>query len=225
MELTLTTVMMSVILIVAPVIILKKNTKPKTNVGEHLFIVNCEDNCIYNAKASVLTTVKNNAVKQEERYDYIRHSGRPYEIVLVGGGGAGTKNGCGGAGEKKTFKMFLLFGNKLNGVAGKYNGILTGYYLLEVGKGGVGGKSGKPSRICAITEEMANKSPDKISCLNEEGGEISGATVLAEAMGGITSNEGTLDNKREFRGEPDERGSGGKKEDGAKGVGGVITIR
>ena len=190
MELTITTVMIAVILVIAPVVILKKAVKPKTNVNEHLYIALCEDKCIYAASNSILIDARG----KYEKYDYVRHSGETYEIHLVGGGGASSKYSPGGVGEFKTIKMHSLNSN-ISDSDLLHSGILTGYYLLEAGKGGEEGKSGKPSRFCVITEDMANKKPDKISC------DDSRATILAQAMGGITSNEEELDYPNQGNGE------------------------
>ena len=175
MELVITTVTMAVVLIIAPVTIVKRAVKPKrtaTTSSESAMVL-CKDKCIYSAKDSVLKTNDDS----KAIYDSNRHSDKPYEITLIGGGGGGTPKSKGCVGEEKTIRLFSLYANNSD------IGVLTGYYLLEAGEGGEKEKSGKPSRICAITEAMAKKYPSNISCENKN------ATIIAQAMGGITSME------------------------------------
>ena len=95
-------------------------------------------------------------------------------------------------------------------------GILTGYYLLQIGKGGSVVRQGEPTVFCAITPQMAQKNPNNISCTD------AGAVILARAVGGIYSNETEESCSDKNGADSDTAGKGGEKS--GNGNDGVIII-
>ncbi len=245
-ELVLTTVIMSVVCIIAPMAILKRDVKPP--VKKKLdYIVKCATKCIYDAHSGAILFPKQPSHLATASLDYNKNSNAFYEITLIGGGGGGTRNSIGYPGEEKTIYLPSLDEN--SGISGttanadKFEGELTGYYLLEIGgsgvpKKGVGNQntyatSGGDTKICTLTKDFIDNIPDSlegVTCDN-----IIGASLIAVAKGGITSNEkgveqgSTEPNTKEeylesnppteFYGQGGQGGKGGKKStSGGKGI-------
>ena len=215
LELIITTLLMAVIMVIAPVVMLKRNVKPsKTTKLDN--IAECTSKCVYMAKYNTLKT--QNA--KIERFDYNKNSGGLYTIELVGGGGSGTANSVGYPGEFKKVNLLSLEGNETNNYdITDGGGILTGYYLMEVGEGGNSGKSGSPSVICIISQSDAALPVNSLSCNNK--------TIIAKAEGGITSSEiwgSDLARISKYGTETGSyAGNGGQK--GQKGNNGIIVIK
>ena len=230
-ELILTTVIMAVVCVIAPVVILKRNVKPAV-AKKFDFIAKCTTRkCIYDAHTATL--IKSNK-KTETKLDYNKNSNEFYVIELLGGGAGGTQKSIGYPGESKIVYMPSLEGNKEitnseNTNKGKFEGILTGYYLMEVGRGGGNNRIGEDSKICIINEDEAKE--DKISSIScDDANRI----VIATAKGGIKSTEKeTSDNLRQaslHSSTPNDTinyGRGGAKGTGenAKGIQGIIVIK
>lgn len=240
-ELVLTTVIMSVVCIIAPMAILKRDVKPPKKKKLE-YIAKCTTKCLYDAHTGELVSIDSN---DRASLDYNKNSNEFYTIELVGGGGGGTRNSIGYPGESKAIYLPSLDEN--SGISdstddNKYRGILTGYYLLETGSGGrsatTTAASGTDTKICVIGHDVATRiknSPsniEPISCV--------GRTVIALAKGGITSGEKheeqlevneTEDRFPSIRHERESNtdnktyyGQGGRKGSNA-GVGGVIVIK
>lgn len=193
-ELILTTIIMAVVCVIAPVIIVKRAAKPH-KAGNYNNISECTGKkCIFDfATTTTISLDDEGKQKISTSYDYNKNSNEFYTIELIGGGGGGTNKSFGYPGEHKKIvlpslgKNNVITNQTITDGEGKYKGILTGFYLLEPGEGKTGEEgsigSGKPSRICIITEEEAKGDIKSLSCSN--GNRI----IIAEAKGGITSHE------------------------------------
>lgn len=219
MELILTTLMMAVVLIVAPVLILKKSVKPKETKKTE-YIAYCTDKCIFDVKHSTLRRLNGTT---EEVYDHIMQSDDLYTITLIGGGGGGSANSVGGGGEVKNVKMLSLLNNIDNtATSSSNNGILTGYYLMEAGIGGDVSNSGTPAKFCVISEELAQQANfSNLSC-------DTNGIIIAKAAGGISSNESSDERFRATGQEEIEQlgesiGYGGPNS--GKGNNGIVIIK
>ena len=238
-ELILTTVIMAIVCVVAPVVILKREVKPKT-VKKFENIAECKTKCIYDARTSTLTYTDGKSTKTESVLDYNKNTNEFYTIILVGGGAGATDkslivHSIGFPGETKTIMIPTLDENKdITGVSNdeKYSGKLTGYYLMEVGKGGSNGKNGKRTVFCTIPANMA-RNINSAKC--DEA--IKDVTIIDSAEGGITSNENynIVDNDRLSNislKDNDLYGNGGikpkpkdKKTKPSIGMGGLVIIK
>ncbi len=100
-----------------------------------------------------------------------------------------------------------------------YKGMLTGYYLMEIGDGGEADENGKRTKFCKIEQEDTNNINTAI-CKDDN--------IIASAEGGIASAEdGTASNENEESNIKlkigDTYGNGGEKN--GKGVGGLVIIK
>ena len=229
-ELILTTVIMAIVCVVAPVIILKRDVKPKT-AKKFKNIAECKTKkCIYDAHTSTLTYLEGKGTKTETVLDYNKNTNEFYTIILVGGGAGGTSKSKGYPGETKTIMIPTLDENKditnepNNSEEEKYKGILTGYYLMETGEGGNKGENGKRTVLCTIPEKMT-RNINSAKCDESLDKDI---VIIDSAEGGIASAEdGTASNENEESNIKlkigDTFGNGGEKN--GKGVGGLVIIK
>ena len=177
LELTITTVMMAIIMVIAPVIILKRSVKPKT-ASKVENIAECTTKCIFSAREVTLKTSSG----EQAKYDYNKNSGEFYTIELIGGSGGATNSKPGCEGERKTIYLPSLQSNEKVKSSDK-DGILTGYYLMEAGIAGSSGQSGYPTTICSISAQSAASPISSISCNGNA------VAIIARVGGGITTNE------------------------------------
>ena len=220
-ELILTTVIMAIVCVVAPVIILKRDVKPQ-KAKKFKNIAECKTKCIYDAHTSTLTYLDEKGTKTESVLDYNKNTNEFYTIILVGGGAGGTSKSKGYPGETKTIMIPTLDENQdiTNDSNDKmYEGILTGYYLMEIGDGGEADENGKRTKFCTIKSEDTNNI-NTVECKDDN--------IIASAEGGIASAEdGTASNENEESNiklkDGDTFGNGGKKN--GKGVGGLVIIK
>ncbi len=237
-ELILTTVIMAIVCVVAPVIILKRDVKPQ-KAKKFDNIVECKTKCIYDAHTSTLTYLDGKGTKTETVLDYNKNTNEFYTIILVGGGAGATdkssiKFSIGFPGETKTIMIPTLDENKdiTNDSNNKiYEGILTGYYLMEVGKGGSNGKNGEKTVICTIPENMT-RNINSAKCKEDRDNKV---VIIDSAEGGITSNENYNIVKNDRYSsisleDKDLYGNGGikpkdKKEKAEVGMGGLVIIK
>ena len=241
-ELILTTVIMAIVCVVAPVIVLKRDVKPQ-KAKKFKNIAECKTKCIYDAHTSTLTYLDEKGIKTESVLDYNKNTNEFYTIILVGGGAGATdkssiKFSIGFPGETKTIMIPTLDENKdITNDSNKeeekiYEGILTGYYLMEVGKGGSNGKNGEKTVICTISEKMA-RNINSAKC--KEGLDDKEVVIIDSAEGGITSNENYNIVKNDRYSsisleDKDLYGNGGikpkdKKEKAEVGMGGLVIIK
>lgn len=227
-ELILTTVIMAIVCVVAPVIILKRDVKPQ-KAKKFNNIVECKTKCIYDAHTSTLTYLDEKGTKTESVLDYNKNTNEFYTIILVGGGAGGTSKSKGYPGETKTIMIPTLDENQditNDSNDGTYKGILTGYYLMEIGDGGEVNKNGKRTKFCTIKSEDTNNI-NTVNCEDDniiasaEGGIASAEDETASAEDGTASNENEESNIKLKNG--DTFGNGGKKN--GKGVGGLVIIK
>ena len=198
-ELILTTVIMAVVCVIAPMVILKRDVKPAV-AKKFDFIVKCRNKCVYDAHTSTMIDTSGSSTNNYASLDYNKNSNEFYTIELIGGGGGGSQNNVGYPGESKTVYLPSLDENigvtnsdndKTDADREKYGGKLTGYYLMEVGAAGAKNASGSPSVLCVISKELGKavsegkKKADDISCSED------GILKIASAQGGITSNQGS----------------------------------
>ena len=223
-ELILTTVIMAIVCVVAPVIILKRDVKPQ-KAKKFNNIVECKTKCIYDAHTSTLTYLDEKGTKTESVLDYNKNTNEFYTIILVGGGAGGTSKSKGYPGETKTIMIPTLdenqdITNDSNLEEEKiYKGKLTGYYLMEIGDGGEADKNGKRTKFCTIESEETNNI-NTVECKDDN--------IIASAEGGIASAEdGTASNENEESNiklkDGDTFGNGGEQNE--KGVGGLVIIK
>lgn len=220
-ELILTTVIMAIICVVAPIVVLKRDVKPQI-AKKFDNIAECTSKCIFDSHNSTLILSDG---KSEQKFDYNKNTNEFYTIILVGGGAGGSERSIGYPGETKTILLPTLdensdiTGNNKN--KSKYEGILTGYYLLQVGDGGKVGKNGNDTIFCAISIESAKKI-NSASCFNKD------SVIIASAKGGIISNEGyNITNSEKLSNiklkNNDKYGNGGDKK--SEGTGGLVIIK
>ena len=224
-ELILTTIIMAIICVIAPVIILKRNVKPAV-AKKFEFIAQCDtsSNCIFDA-ATARLKVGSNTSFNEARLDYNKNSNDFYVIELVGGGGGGSNISFGFPGETKTIFIPALTNNEpisgSNADPDKFAGILTGYYLLDIGAGGAQGatgSSGADTKFCVISKaDAVSKAASSLNCNNN------GITTIATAKGGISSGENVPNGEPLPPTQYGDYGKGGIKN--GEGSRGLIVIR
>lgn len=179
MELVITTIILAVVCIVAPLTFLKKDVKPKAKrVYKNLAV--CADTAGCYFDAATTTLYKSDGVTEiSQKTDYNKSSGEFYTIQLIGGGGGGTADNVGIAGEIKTFYLPKITKNNDSDTTN----LLTGIYFLKPGAGGAKNKNGAISQFCTA---KANKTGGcKTEIVSAKGGV---ATIDADAYAESNGN-------------------------------------
>lgn len=202
LELILTTVMMAVVLVITPIIVLKKSTKgiKISHDGQNLFF--CTSKCLFSIQESNLIRMEHNYDTQKDELSVThivnRHKNRddePYQITLFGGGGGGSNSSYGMHGHFENGSIFLSLDKNSTYQAAdvsRMEGILTGYYLFEPGKGGEISQSGESSQVCSLSSDVINEfnsNGDREGSFNNLNCNMEGAKILIQAAGGLSSNE------------------------------------
>lgn len=264
LELIMTTVMVAIILVIVPIIVLKKSVKGNRDFSpSSTELIRCEKKCIYNVKNETYEYYKPGDIDpdtNERTSEEIvtapvanlnRKNNRYFILEIIGGGAGGSSSDFGRHGSRPQNDasrevQFLSLDANDQASEHLYKGVLTGYYLMEVGEGGRSGENGGDSKFCSIPYSLVdeihsasangedeNNKYDKFNALSCDDPR---AVILAIGRGGISSNEQgsdietpcSEDNKRSEQctldcGKESCPGDGGIKD--GKGRDGIIILR